>query len=74
LGTTQTTNNDRLRHRERAPECPAISSKLGLSEADPVGGRVHSSQIPTGRFGKPSEIAHAIVFLASDESALAANF
>jgi NAD(P)-dependent dehydrogenase (short-subunit alcohol dehydrogenase family) len=45
-----------------------------LSEADPVGGRVHSSQIPTGRFGKPSEIAHAIVFLASDESALAANF
>ena len=26
-------------------------------------------QVPAGRFGNPSEIAHAIVFLASDESA-----
>jgi NAD(P)-dependent dehydrogenase (short-subunit alcohol dehydrogenase family) len=26
------------------------------------------SQVPAGRFGKPSEIANAIVFLASDES------
>jgi NAD(P)-dependent dehydrogenase (short-subunit alcohol dehydrogenase family) len=27
------------------------------------------SQIPLGHFGKPSDIANAIVFLASDESA-----
>jgi NAD(P)-dependent dehydrogenase (short-subunit alcohol dehydrogenase family) len=27
------------------------------------------SQVPAGRFGTPSEIAQAVVFLASDESA-----
>jgi NAD(P)-dependent dehydrogenase (short-subunit alcohol dehydrogenase family) len=27
------------------------------------------SQVPAGRFGQPSEIAHAVVFLASDKSA-----
>jgi NAD(P)-dependent dehydrogenase (short-subunit alcohol dehydrogenase family) len=27
------------------------------------------SQIPAGRFGNPSEIAKAVVFLAPDESA-----
>jgi NAD(P)-dependent dehydrogenase (short-subunit alcohol dehydrogenase family) len=26
-------------------------------------------QIPAGRFGQPSEIANAVVFLASDEAA-----
>jgi len=45
-------------------------SSLGFSEADlkKVATSIQS-QIPAGRFGKPSEVASAIVFLASDESA-----
>jgi NAD(P)-dependent dehydrogenase (short-subunit alcohol dehydrogenase family) len=47
-----------------------LYSKLGLSEADlrKVSASIQS-QVPAGRFGSPEEIAHAIVFLASDESA-----
>jgi NAD(P)-dependent dehydrogenase (short-subunit alcohol dehydrogenase family) len=47
-----------------------LYSKLGFSEeqlkavATSIAG-----QVPLARFGKPSEIAHAIVFFASDESA-----
>ena len=52
------------------PISTPLYSKLGLSEAD-LGSVAASiqSQVPARRFGKPSEIAHAIVFLASDESA-----
>lgn len=52
------------------PISTPLYSKLGLSEADlkTVAASIQS-QVPIGRFGKPSEIAHAIVFLASDESA-----
>ena len=52
------------------PISTPLYSKLGLSEAD-LGSVAASiqSQVPAMRFGKPSEIAHAIVFLASDESA-----
>jgi len=51
------------------PISTPLYSKLGLSEADlrSVAASIQS-QVPAGRFGKPSEIAHAIVFLASDES------
>lgn len=47
-----------------------LYSKLGLSEADlkSVSASIQS-QVPAGRFGHPSEIAQAVVFLASDESA-----
>lgn len=47
-----------------------LYSKLGLSEADlkTVSASIQS-QVPLGRFGHPSEIASAAVFLASDESA-----
>jgi len=52
------------------PIATPLYDKLGLSEADlkKVSASIQS-QVPAGRFGKPSEIANAIVFLASDESA-----
>ena len=51
------------------PISTPLYSKLGLSEADlkTVAASIQS-QVPAGRFGRPSEIAHAVVFLASDES------
>jgi NAD(P)-dependent dehydrogenase (short-subunit alcohol dehydrogenase family) len=52
------------------PISTPLYGKLGLSEADlqTVSASIQS-QVPAKRFGNPSEIAHAIVFLASDESA-----
>ncbi len=49
------------------PTSTPLYSKLGFNEAD-----LKSSiqaQVPAGRFAKPSEIAKAILFFASDESA-----
>jgi NAD(P)-dependent dehydrogenase (short-subunit alcohol dehydrogenase family) len=52
------------------PISTPLYGKLGLSDADlkTVSASIQS-QVPAGRFGKPSEIAQAVVFLASDESA-----
>ena len=52
------------------PISTPLYSKLGLPEADlqKVSASIQS-QVPAGRFGNPSEIAHAVVFLASDEAA-----
>jgi NAD(P)-dependent dehydrogenase (short-subunit alcohol dehydrogenase family) len=51
------------------PISTPLYGKLGLSEADlKTAAASIQSQIPIGRFGNASEIAHAIVFLASDES------
>lgn len=52
------------------PISTPLYGKLGLSESSlqTVAASIQS-QTAVGRFGKPSEIAHAIVFLASDESA-----
>jgi NAD(P)-dependent dehydrogenase (short-subunit alcohol dehydrogenase family) len=52
------------------PIATPLYSKLGLAEADleTVSASIRS-QVPAGRFGTPAEIARAIVFLASDESA-----
>jgi NAD(P)-dependent dehydrogenase (short-subunit alcohol dehydrogenase family) len=52
------------------PISTPLLSKLDLSESDLK--KVQASiqgQVPAGRFGDPSEIAKAVVFLASDESA-----
>ncbi len=52
------------------PISTPLYGKLGLPEADlkAVAASIQS-QVPAGRFGSPSEIAKAVVFLASDESA-----
>jgi NAD(P)-dependent dehydrogenase (short-subunit alcohol dehydrogenase family) len=53
------------------PITTPLYGKLGLGEADltNVAGSVQG-QVPAGRFGSASEIAHAALFFASDESAL----
>ena len=52
------------------PVSTPIYGKLGLSEDDlKAMTSTIQGQIPAGRFGNPSEIAKAVVFLASDESA-----
>jgi NAD(P)-dependent dehydrogenase (short-subunit alcohol dehydrogenase family) len=52
------------------PISTPLYGKLGFSESDlkSVAASIQN-QVPAGRFGKPSEIASAVVFLASDESA-----
>lgn len=52
------------------PISTPLYGKLGLSEPnlEAVAASIQS-QVPAGRFGTPSEIARAVVYLASDESA-----
>ena len=54
------------------PIATQLLNRLGLSEAEleKVAASIRS-QVPLGRFGAPGEVADAIVFLASDESAFA---
>ena len=51
------------------PIATPLYGKLGLSESDlkAVAASIQG-QVPAGRFGNASEIAHAVVYLASDES------
>jgi NAD(P)-dependent dehydrogenase (short-subunit alcohol dehydrogenase family) len=52
------------------PILTPIYGKMGLPEAELQSmAAAIQSQVPAGRFGIPSEIAHAVVYLASDESA-----
>lgn len=54
------------------PIATPLYSKLGLSAADlQATSEALQKQIPARRFGKPAEIASAVVFLASEESAFA---
>lgn len=52
------------------PIATPLYGKLGFSDAQlkAVSTSIQG-QVPLGRFGNPSEIAHAVVFLASDDSA-----
>jgi NAD(P)-dependent dehydrogenase (short-subunit alcohol dehydrogenase family) len=52
------------------PVTTPLYSKLGLAEADlkQVAASIQG-QVPAGRFGTPTEVAVAVVFFASDESA-----
>jgi NAD(P)-dependent dehydrogenase (short-subunit alcohol dehydrogenase family) len=54
------------------PISTPLYGKLGFSEADlkTVSASI-KAQVPAGRFGTPAEVARAVVFLASDESAFA---
>lgn len=52
------------------PISTPLYGKLGLSEADLKNVATSiQGQVPAGRFGNASEIANAVVFLASDEAA-----
>lgn len=60
----------RLNAISPGPISTPLYGKLGLSKEDltSVAASIQS-QVPAGRFGTPAEIAHAVVYLASDESA-----
>lgn len=52
------------------PITTPLYGKLGFSDADLKNvAQSIQNQVPAGRFGSPGEIARAVVFLASDESA-----
>src|SRR4051812_19226895 len=52
------------------PIATPLHGKIGMPEADMKAmAATIQGQIPVGRFGNPSEIAKAVVFLASDEAA-----
>jgi NAD(P)-dependent dehydrogenase (short-subunit alcohol dehydrogenase family) len=49
-------------------DTPGLSELLGSSETGQQRKKMISTTVPLGRFGRPEEIAKAVVFLASDDA------
>jgi NAD(P)-dependent dehydrogenase (short-subunit alcohol dehydrogenase family) len=49
-------------------DTPGLSELLGSSETGEQRKKMISTTVPLGRFGRPEEIAKAVVFLASDDA------
>ena len=49
-------------------DTPGLSELLGSSETGQQRAKIISTTVPLGRLGTPSEVAKAVVFLASDDS------
>ena len=49
-------------------DTPGLSELLGSSETGQQREKMISTTVPLGRFGRPEEIAKAVVFLASDDA------
>ncbi len=53
-----------------ATETPMLATFMGKREIDAEGMARYIATVPLGRLNKPEDLAHAAVFLASDESAM----
>lgn len=63
--------NRRIRVNAISPgtiDTPGLNDLLASGEAGEQRRKMIGSAIPLGRFGRPDEVANAVVFLASDES------
>jgi NAD(P)-dependent dehydrogenase (short-subunit alcohol dehydrogenase family) len=49
-------------------DTPGLNDLLASSESSQERVKMISRSVPLGRFGRPDEIAKAVVFLASDDS------
>jgi NAD(P)-dependent dehydrogenase (short-subunit alcohol dehydrogenase family) len=49
-------------------DTPGLNNLLASGEAGEQRRKMVAGTIPIGRFGRPDEVAKAVVFLASDES------
>src|SRR5438309_9917267 len=53
-----------------ATETPMLATFMGKKEVDAEGMARYVATVPLGRLNRPEDIAHAAVFLASDEAAM----